>query len=593
MPTHSLPHVFRRNGLFYIRILVPQALRALVGKSELRYSLRTGYRAEACTRSGYVAARIKTLFRNLREHGMAEMTKADIRALVEQYIHESIEKFGEICAADTRDMTLDTIDLGPNYFIDPNGYPLAIFLNAWKDRTRQDHVRDLELFLAQHGFETDRHSPDFFNFYNTIVPADMRLAEYYWAMRNKEYEKAAALRTALENMDSWHPAFPKAPLTVQPSGAAMPPPPPETGHALSDALNHFKREREKTWAVRTQAEYAPILKTFLEIVGDIDCEYVTKKTLREYKEKLLKLPRALGRKSQFRDLPISQILQMNCEDEKVSHETVNKHMGLVSSFLIWAADHGYCAGNAATRMKIRLKKADPKDARAPWSRKELEVLCSPERYPMDGPAHMFWLPVLGLLTGARLDELCQLRCCDIKDDNGIWCIDINAEDGKRVKNQPSIRVFPIHPIIVQDLKFMDFVKRMETHPKAPLFPELLGFKSHSGKIASSHFSHFKDRVLKITNDKISFHSLRHTAKKWVGTLNVQKLWVNDLFGSTQEGVGDRNYGDKSQIVTLNEPLVLPLPVEIDLTFLAASPHVTGAAVPVKVKTRKKRMNWKA
>ena len=133
---------------------------------------------------------------------------------------------------------------------------------------------------------------------------------------------------------------------------------------------------------------------------------------------------------------------------------------------------------------------------------------------------------------------------------------------------------------------------METHAKAPLFPELLGFKSHSGKIASAHFSHFKNRVLKITNDKISFHSLRHTAKKWVGTLNVQKLWVNDLFGWTQEGVGDRNYGDKSQIVTLNEHLVLPLPVEIDLTFLAASPHVTGAAVPGKVKKRKKRMTWK-
>jgi len=66
---------------------------------------------------------------------------------------------------------------------------------------------------------------------------------------------------------------------------------------------------------------------------------------------------------------------------------------------------------------------------------------------------MFWLPVLGLFTGCRIEELCQLHCSDVIQYDGIWCLDINDEGEKRLKNKSSKRVVPLHQILVDDLNY--------------------------------------------------------------------------------------------------------------------------------------------
>jgi integrase len=45
--------------------------------------------------------------------------------------------------------------------------------------------------------------------------------------------------------------------------------------------------------------------------------------------------------------------------------------------------------------------------------------------------YSYWLPLMGLLTGARLNELCQLHLSDFEVISGIDCINIqDAEDGQ-------------------------------------------------------------------------------------------------------------------------------------------------------------------
>ena len=39
----------------------------------------------------------------------------------------------------------------------------------------------------------------------------------------------------------------------------------------------------------------------------------------------------------------------------------------------------------------------------------------------------FWLPLIALFTGARINEICQLHTSDIQEKNGIAFISINAE----------------------------------------------------------------------------------------------------------------------------------------------------------------------
>ena len=73
------------------------------------------------------------------------------------------------------------------------------------------------------------------------------------------------------------------------------------------------------------------------------------------------------------------------------------------------------------------------------------------RYPV------YWIPLLGLHTGCRLNELCQLHVSDVKPIGRLWCLDINNESpDKSLKNEPSIRTIPIHQVLI-DLGFVKYV----------------------------------------------------------------------------------------------------------------------------------------
>ena len=70
----------------------------------------------------------------------------------------------------------------------------------------------------------------------------------------------------------------------------------------------------------------------------------------------------------------------------------------------------------------------------------------------------YWLPLLGLFTGARLNELCQLLKSDVGEREGVVVISIlDEESNKRLKTDAARRFVPIHSKLIE-LGFLDFVK---------------------------------------------------------------------------------------------------------------------------------------
>ncbi len=45
----------------------------------------------------------------------------------------------------------------------------------------------------------------------------------------------------------------------------------------------------------------------------------------------------------------------------------------------------------------------------------------------------FWLPILSLYTGTRINEVAQLRACDFKKENDIFHINITESEYTSVK----------------------------------------------------------------------------------------------------------------------------------------------------------------
>lgn len=107
--------------------------------------------------------------------------------------------------------------------------------------------------------------------------------------------------------------------------------------------------------------------------------------------------------------------------------------------------------------------------RSPWTVGQLKALFElplftayelPTHWKAGGAA-AYWVPLIGLYTGARIGELCQLRVEDIERDNTGAFIKISEEaPGATVKTEAGLRSVPVHSELVR-LGFLDYVADMQ------------------------------------------------------------------------------------------------------------------------------------
>jgi integrase len=148
--------------------------------------------------------------------------------------------------------------------------------------------------------------------------------------------------------------------------------------------------------------------------------------------------------------------------------------------------------------------------------------------------YQFWLPVLGLYTGGRLNELCQLDTEDVykKEPEGIWTISLMDDELDRplpkiLKNHSSRRIIPIHSELIR-MGFLEFVEQASLEGRTKLFSDGLTYnpKKGWGSNATHFFCRFpspstpasgyffkcgiRERDSEGKTDRKNFHSFRHT-----------------------------------------------------------------------------------
>jgi len=159
----------------------------------------------------------------------------------------------------------------------------------------------------------------------------------------------------------------------------------------------------------------------------------------------------------------------------------------------------------------------------------------------DNEAWHYWLPILGLYTGARINELCQLYKGDVKKVDGIWCININADKpDQKLKSKSSWRNIPIHSKLLE-LGFIDYVQSL---PEGRLFPTLKYLPEDGyGKYPSKWFSFQRDKALtKEERYKKTFHSFRHTVANEFKQLGVEYSPASYILGHSNETMTYGRYG---------------------------------------------------
>ena len=127
--------------------------------------------------------------------------------------------------------------------------------------------------------------------------------------------------------------------------------------------------------------------------------------------------------------------------------TFAKKLRLISAIFEYAAQRGHLGtGNPFTRL-IGPKDADPVLRVMPFDAADIKKIfshpvfqgCVSEKdhwEPGDVliKSNLFWLPLLALTTGARLEELGQLLLQDVREEEGILYLDITQKSGKSEKS---------------------------------------------------------------------------------------------------------------------------------------------------------------
>lgn len=260
--------------------------------------------------------------------------------------------------------------------------------------------------------------------------------------------------------------------------------------------------------------------------------------------------------------------------ELISAANANAHLANFSSFLNWAVTEELLARNPMRGLRLP-DEVSKRDKRHPFSAKQLEAIFNAPLYGgcLDGgrgyakpgserPRNArFWVPLIALHTGMRLNEICQLDTSDIREVEGIHCIVVSekSRDGagdKALKTLASERLIPIHPQLTS-CGLLAFVRECRHSARIKLFEEIdPGPRGKRAIAFSKWFTQFT-RACGAYQPRTSFHSFRHNFRDELRDARIDHDIAMELGGWTMgggsRGVSD-NYGSGHKVSAIHDAI---------------------------------------
>lgn len=335
-------------------------------------------------------------------------------------------------------------------------------------------------------------------------------------------------RRAGEWVDTPPVPYPPAPAAPPTSGVPM----------LSAVIARFLSQQDNTRPIFRKLTGA--LALFLDFIGDKPVTALRQIELEDFFTLLCRLPPHWATEKRKRGCTLAQLADMEWE-ARIAPQTFKGTYYVALQLFLPAAQTSYREAGFPqhlTLARIRYSGTEKKGQEKQRALTAAELRClfnGPEcaAFAADvEQAHRYWLPLLGLYTGARVNEVCQLNPqCDIREEHGIWFLDITSASKsdsrvrKSVKNETSSRLVPVHSALLR-LGFLHYVERVRAGGHALLFPQ---WAPKRGKASGTAEEWFRDHIkaLGLRDDTPGlcvhgFHIFRHTLLTRADELDVAK-----------------------------------------------------------------------
>lgn len=532
------------NG-FLFRITVPEALRAAVGKREIKKSLGKDYR-EAVSQARLLSVQVDRQFSELHEKSAQQRQNQDaldayLTAPADKRLKAITEVTPELVGG-LRSLWLAGLEADLAWRrggLDDDAYDeLAQNITQVKGMIAKALARgqpDAFITLVRHllvgrGYQLAISLEDERKLILDILPA---IQQGYDIL---EQRQAGRLVNPPKLDDPplravWEPA----------SGA------PDNGLVWQHLLEHWRQDRIRPARTNKEVEtYVNALATFLPKAS----------------------PATLTRAQ------VTEWLRNERETRGNSAKTLEKKGTLVGALFSVAVkdellEQNPFAGFDYSRFATKEGIENP-DEREPFTLEQLtrifskgEGLFTVTKASGGGGYHArVWMPLLSLYSGARIDEIGSLSVSDILREP-VPYLHI-----RRGKNQSSVREVPIHPKLIE-LGFLDYVAAIRKAGHESLWPFLRteSDTANPSETLGKWFNRFIHEKLGMPSTVV-FHSFRHTFKDMCRDALIPRDIHQALTGHAKQTVGD-SYGKGH---SLEVKLVQMKKIKLDLDIPEPAPY---------------------
>lgn len=322
--------------------------------------------------------------------------------------------------------------------------------------------------------------------------------------------------------------------------------------SLKHVINEFIKERSKLAVVSDKhidaqrADFALLL----EIVGDdIAIDQLNGELVRHVKNTLIEIPKHRNKNALTRNLSLQDAIQVE-DVEKISGKTINGYLGNYRTLFKWAVGNKYLNENLFENVSVEYKRKPIAERRQAYSQEALSKVYNTLCGEQIKSESYKWATLIGIFTGARLAEICQMEIADIQEHDGIKCFSINSKANgrgnfKQLKSDAATRLIPIHQNL-RELGFGDYVRsvRNKHANTSRLFPDFT-YQKKTGY--TKNFGRWYNETLMarlgIKSSSHIFHGLRHTMNTRLLQAGVEPSVVAMLLGHARSGVQAQYFAD--------------------------------------------------
>lgn len=346
---------------------------------------------------------------------------------------------------------------------------------------------------------------------------------------------------------------------------------------LSKAIELMMEEKGSSLAEKTRTSYKAKTGVLLKFLGDELVSAYGRESMLRLRKRLEKLPKHACLSENFDETPVEELLKGG--GRPLAERTVLSYLSFASSVFGYCADelrwlaHSPCPAwrkSKALQRDTGWKAFSPGDLNRMFTSRYY----SNPKVRIAKP-HNFWIPLIGPLSGMRIDEICQLYKADIRRIGDIWCFDVNDALDKKLKGESSRRIIPVHPILIE-LGFLDYVDSVTTKR---LWPRLKRGKNGYSHDFSKSINKHIDRHVTV-DPKIVFHSFRDTFSESLTAAGVDESLIGRILGHAPPNKVTRIYTGPCPPNVMLE-VMKKIDLGIDLVTLINGPTDAATTSPAR------------